>query len=286
MTLGIKRFTAAVLLATAAISFASCAPVNLLNGLTPSSAFNLEKDIRFSQTPALDMDVYTPVNAKPDAPLVIFIYGGSWKDGSKDLYKFIGEAFTSEGYTTLVPNYRLYPDVIYPEFVNDAAKAVAHASKTYDRPVVLVGHSAGAHISSLLALDPQYLSDAGVDRCKALAGWVGLAGPYDFEVLDPPFLSIFPEESRKKMLPINHADNALHPAMVAIGKTDETVSPAQTERMAKALRAAGVPVAEDYYEDVSHTGIVANMSKLFENKSPAHGNVMKFIADLPKTNCD
>lgn len=272
-------------LTAGALILSACAPVTLLNNLTPSSAYDLQKDVPFSQSPALSLDVYTPVTAKPDAPIVMFVHGGSWKDGSKDIYKFIGEAFSSEGYTTLIPNYRKYPDVIYPEFVNDASDALAYASETYKRPVVLVGHSAGAHIISLVALNPEYTRAAGVDRCKAIAGWVGLAGPYDFKVYDPPFLSIFPEDSREVMLPIKYAQNAIHPAMTVIGSSDTTVSPAQTERMAKALRGAGVTVTESYYPDVDHTGIIANMSKLLEDKSDVQPQVMQFIAGLPKPNC-
>ncbi len=283
-----KRFrfmSGAALLTATLIGAAACAPVKILNGLTPSSTFDLQKGVTFSQTPDMAMDIYTPVTAKTDAPLVMFIYGGGWNSGNKDMYKFIGEAFSSEGYTTLIPNYRVYPDVIYPEFLSDAAKAVAHAAKTYDRPIVLVGHSAGAHMSALLALNPEYLSAAGVDRCKALAGWVGLSGPYDFKVIDPPYLSIFPKNTREEMLPINYAGNALHPAMVAIGSTDETVQPAQTGRMADALKVTGVPITERYYDGVSHTGMIANMSKLFQKRSAAHADVMEFLKTLPKTNC-
>ena len=280
-----KFLSAGVLLAATVLASAACAPVKLLNGLTPSSAYSLEKDVPFSAAPGLLMDIYTPKAAKPNAPLVMFIYGGGWNSGHKDMYKFIGEAFSSEGYTTLVPNYRTYPEVIYPDFMTDAAKAVAHAADTYKRPIVLVGHSAGAHISSLLALNPEYLNASGADRCKTLAGWIGLAGPYDFKVYDPPYTKIFPPQTREEMLPIKYAGNALHPAMVIIGSDDETVQPAQTGRMAEALRKAGVPVTEDYYDGVSHTGMIANMSKLFENRSAAHSDVMAFLQNLPKTNC-
>jgi len=275
----------AALIAGAAMASAACAPVKILNGLTPSSAYDLEKSVPFSDAPALAMDVYTPQNPKADAPLVMFIYGGGWNSGHKEMYKFIGEAFSSEGYTTLIPNYRVYPNVIYPEFMSDAAKAVADASEKYNRPIVLVGHSAGAHISALLALNPEYLDGVGVDRCKALAGWVGLSGPYDFKVYDPPYTQIFPPETREEMLPIKYAGNALHPAMVIIGSDDETVQPAQTERMAQALRKTGVPVTEAYYDGVSHTGMIANMSKLLQNRSEAHSDVMTFLNTLPKTNC-
>lgn len=280
-----KLICAATLTAVTAFGAIACAPVKLLNGLTPSSTFDLTKGETFSSAPNLAMDVYDPTTPKAGAPIVMFIYGGGWNSGNKDMYKFIGEAFSSEGYTTLIPNYRVYPEVIYPDFMEDAAKAVAHASETYNRPIVLVGHSAGAHISALLALNPEYLRAQNVDRCKALAGWVGLSGPYDFKVYDPPYTEIFPENVREDILPINYAANALHPAMVTIGNDDETVQPAQTGRMAEALRKTGVPVTETYYDDVAHVEMIANMSNLLQKRSGAQKDVMQFLATLPKTDC-
>jgi acetyl esterase/lipase len=57
--------------------------------------------------------------------LIVFIHGGTWEEGSKDDYLFVGEAFASKGYHVLVPNYRLYPDVAFPGFVEDGAGAIA-----------------------------------------------------------------------------------------------------------------------------------------------------------------
>lgn len=271
---------------SASVTLAACAPVDILNTLTPSKTFNLSQSIQYGDLDAHKLDVYEPVGAaKADSPVVVFIYGGSWHSGNKDMYKFVGEAFASNGYTTVLPNYRLHPDVIYPEFAVDAAKAVAWTRKTYDRPVVLIGHSAGAHISSLLALDDSYLPAQNVKRCEALAGWIGLAGPYDFKVYDPPFTEIFPKEKRPQYLPISYAANSVAPALLSIGKADTTVSPAQTERMEAAIRKTGTPVTAKYYGNVNHTDIVAHMANFFKDKSPTQSDVMEFIAGLPAPSC-
>lgn len=85
----------------------------------------------------------------------------------------------------MIPDYRLYPETTYPGFMDDAAAAVvwarAHAAEFGADPqrIFLMGHSAGAHIAMLLTTDRHYLAQHGVDP-HALAGAIGLAGPYDF----------------------------------------------------------------------------------------------------------
>src|SRR4051812_20491953 len=75
-------------------------------------------------------DVYVPGNSIEDAdratgsPLVIFIYGGSWRMGSRRDYGFVGQALAARGFTVMVIDYRLYPEVRYPDFLNDCALAV------------------------------------------------------------------------------------------------------------------------------------------------------------------
>ena len=273
---------------TAPLMLSACGPVDVLNRLTPNDSFELSKDISYGDLSAHILDVYTPNESEAlgDEPIVMFIYGGGWNSGHKDMYKFVGEAFASNGYTAVIPNYRVYPDVIYPDFAVDAAKAVAWAHAKYNRPIVMIGHSAGAHISALLALDDQYLSAQNVERCSAIAGWIGLAGPYDFKVYDPPYTEIFPLEIRDEMLPINYAANSLTPALITIGTDDTKVNPAQTERMHAALTAAGTPVTAHYYDGLSHTDIIAHMANFFKDKSPTQSDVMDFVKTLPSPTCD
>lgn len=267
---------------SSAAVLASCAPVDVLNGLTPDETFSVRTDIAYGNLPSQKLDVYKPATPKADAPTVLFIYGGGWNSGHKDMYKFMGEAFAAQGYTTIIPTYRVYPDVIYPEFVSDSAKAAAWGRAEFDKPMVVVGHSAGAHIASLMALRPDYLQAENLTRCETFVGWVGLAGPYDFEVLDPPYLSIFPEEVRESdMLPLTYASQSVIPAMVATGTDDETVNPAQSERMATALQAAGTLVTSKTYTDIDHKDVMLRLSKVLRKDGIIHKDVMDFIAGLP-----
>jgi acetyl esterase/lipase len=123
--------------------------------------------------------------------VAVFFYGGSWDSGRRQDYAWVGRALAAQGFLTIVPDYRLYPAVRYPGFVEDGALAVRwaadHARALGGDPgrIVLIGHSAGAYIAAMLALDDRWLEAAGVDP-KAVRAFAGLSGPYDFLPLDGP----------------------------------------------------------------------------------------------------
>ncbi|RZV40121.1 MAG: alpha/beta hydrolase, partial [Acidimicrobiales bacterium] len=150
-----KFWTSMAAISVGAITtFAACAPVTLLNSITPSGSYKLAKDIAYGDHARQKYDIYQPDEPRGDAPVIVFVYGGSWDSGKKGMYKFIGEAFASNGYTTVVPDYRLYPEVKFPAFVEDTAAAVAAAANRYpDRSLVLVGHSAGAYNAVKVTVD-------------------------------------------------------------------------------------------------------------------------------------
>ena len=75
------------------------------------------------------LDIYRPANGKgdgdDDGPIAVFIYGGGWRSGERGTYGFVGAALAARGITTVIPDYRLYPDVMFPAFIEDAARAYA-----------------------------------------------------------------------------------------------------------------------------------------------------------------
>jgi acetyl esterase/lipase len=149
----------------------------------------------------------------------------------------------------VVPDYRLYPAVRFPGFMQDAARAVAWSRAAArglgadpDR-IVLMGHSAGAQIAALLATDPRYLEAAGVPP-RAIAGVVGLSGPYDFDPRGYPALeAIFgAPETWPQARPVRFVDATDPPFLIIHGTGDHTVYSAQSETLAARLREAGVAV--------------------------------------------
>ena len=202
---------AAVLLAT--LPAAACGP-KLLNALVPEDGYRVERDLAYGDDPRQRLDVYVPDGLAGPAPVALFFYGGRWQAGDKDQFQFVGQALASRGFVTVIPDYRRHPEVGFPRFVEDGAAAIAwvrdHGAELGGDPeaIHLLGHSAGAHIAALLALDHDYLAAAGVAP-DAIRSFVGLAGPYDFLPLDDPTLElIFAVEDLAATQPITFAGHA------------------------------------------------------------------------------
>ena len=156
----------------------ACSPVAALNALAPASGIVETKNVPYAAGDRHGLDVYAV--EKSNAPVVVFIYGGGWKEGDKSQYKFVAASLAARGFVTVVPDYGLYPAVRFPVFLQDAAAAVAWVKGNIaryggdPRRVFLMGHSAGAHIAAMLTLDPQWLKADGVDVDRDIAGTVAL----------------------------------------------------------------------------------------------------------------
>ncbi len=237
----------------------------------------------YAQAPDRRLDVYAPASACR-APVVVFFYGGSWETGSRDMYPFLGRALARRGVIVVIPDYRRYPEVRFPAFMDDAAAAVAWSRANAGRfggdpaHLFLMGHSAGAQIATLLALDPTYLRQVGLSS-SSLAGVIGISGPYDFLPLTNPTLKIIfgPEETWPRSQPINFVTPAAPPMLLATGTADDTVYPRNTEHLAARLREAGVPVEERFYEGIGHISTVGAFAWPLRFLVPIRQDVLDFI---------
>jgi len=257
----------------------ACSPVGFLNTVTPSASFSLAKDISYGELDRQTLDIYQAKTTKAKAPVIVFIHGGSWKDGSKDIYKFLGEGFARKGYDVIVPNYRLYPKTKFPGFVEDAALATAYAAQRYpDRSISLVGHSAGGHMVTLLGTAPKYLEAAGVNMCERVSSIIGLAAPTGaYPLTDEPFITIFPERFTGKDAPLNNVDSPSPAMFLMNGGKDDTVGPKNSEELAAAINARGGKAVYKFYPNLTHTDPVKVMSKYFDGDSTLKADVMAFI---------
>ena len=208
-----------------------------------------EATVTYASDRALALDVYRPTAAASEgaAPVVVFFYGGAWRSGERWHYRFVGRRLARNGVLAIVADYRTFPDARFPGFMDDAARAVAwthrHAGEHGGDParLYLAGHSAGAHIAALLATDPRHLAAHHLAPAD-LAGVVGLAGPYDFEV-GTEFRDIFgPPSAWADAQPVNFVDGDEPPFLLVHGTGDRRVEARDSRQMAEALRAAGVPV--------------------------------------------
>jgi acetyl esterase/lipase len=270
-------------IALAPLLLGACSPVSLFNGLMPKDGgVKLAgKGVAYGANPRQRLDVYVPARAAAGPrPVIIFFYGGSWNSGTRGGYAFVGRALAAKGFVTVIPDYRLVPEVVYPGFVEDGASAVrwvrAHA-KDYGgdgEQIVLAGHSAGAYIAAMLAVDGRWL---GADR-KAVRGFTGLAGPYDFAPFDKDAsraaFGQWPDPAETQ--PVTHADASAPPALLLTGAEDTTVKPRNSKALAEKLRAAGVAVELKSYPGIGHVGIITAVAKPFRGKAPVVTDVAAF----------
>jgi acetyl esterase/lipase len=254
--------------------------------LTAACAPRSARNVAYGPERWQRLDVYGPHREKGQAPapIAVFFYGGSWDTGRRQDYNWVGQALASRGFVTVVPDYGLYPQVRYPGFLEDSARAVRwaqdHAAEFGGDParIVLVGHSAGAYNAAMIALDHRYLRAAGVDpgHIRALAG---LSGPYDFLPLTDPIaertFGQAPDLPATQPTSFVRADSP--PAFLATGDADTMVFPRNTVKLAAKLRDAGVPVEERHYPGVDHVRMVLALSRPFRNRAPVLDQMTIFL---------
>lgn len=262
----------------------ACSPAAaVLNLVVPGEGYRIERDLAYGSDPRQKLDLYVPDHLTAPAPVLLFFYGGSWESGSKSYYKALGQAFASKGIMVAVADYRLYPQVRYPAFVEDGARAFAflHAQAAAHggdpARLFVSGHSAGAYIAMMLAADPRYLRAAGADPAW-IAGVIGMAGPYDFLPLqDKNLIEIFGGANRPDTQPITYIDGKRPPMLLTYGTDDTTVLPRNALAMAAKLRSFHSPVEVKSYTGVGHVGIILSLAPGFRGRTTLRQDILDFV---------
>ena len=265
----------------------SCSGFSFFVANAPNTfgSFHRTSDQSYGGDARQRLDVYAPRRSK-HRPVVIFFYGGTWSTGKKSDYAFVGAALAERGYVTVIPDYRLYPEVRFPGFVEDGARAVAwvqqHARDFGGDPdcLVLMGHSAGAHLAALLALNPSYLAAAGV-RPHSIAGFIGLSGPYalvpDTDTLRTIFAAPY---SPSDWQPVRFADRTSPPTLLLHGADDKVVYSAHTEKLRDALLAQGVAVETHLYPGRGRADTIGSFSVVARYRTPALKQTLEFLGRI------
>jgi acetyl esterase/lipase len=257
-----------VLLLSALIFPLSGCNLGTLNLLASEDGFKRTADLSYGSDQRQHLDIYTPAGSSAPAPVIIFFYGGSWINGNKNSFLYVASALTARGFVTVIPDYRLYPHIKFPAFVEDGAAVVAWVQQHIadyggnPRNVVVMGYSAGAHIAALLALDEHYLPAAAAEPVQ---GMIGLAGPYDFlPFSDERLQDMFgPPERYPASQPINFVDGTEPPLLLLHGKRDKLVYPLNTEHLARRVEARGGCVKAVIYRRVDHLNMLLRLSPVF-----------------------
>ncbi|MEP6899175.1 MAG: alpha/beta hydrolase [Rhodanobacter sp.] len=280
--------SALLLLGGALLTGCQAALFSGFNATASKTGVAVQRDIVFDPAHHLALDVYRPDDAT-HAPVVVFFFGGSWKSGKRQWYAWVGEALAKRGMVVVIPDYRLWPEVKLDGFMQDGAHAVAwthaHAADYGGDPnhLFVMGHSAGAHIGALLATDAHWLATVGMQP-RQLAGFIGLAGPYDFLPLtNADYIDMFgsTHDEQLRSQPVHFVDGDEPPMLLMQGTTDKIVWPRNAESLARALRARGEPVELKMYPDIGHLTILFAMSRPLRGKAPVIEDVVQFVGGTP-----
>lgn len=270
--------------AASVTTLSACSPLSAVNLLPDDGGSRVAaRDIAYGDDPRQRLDVYVPEGATGASPVMLFIYGGGWNNGEKNDYAFVGRAFAARGFVTVVPDYRLVPQVRFPEFVTDGALALRWVQNTISRyggdtaRVHLSGHSAGAYNAMMIALDRRFGARAGI-RPSLVKSVSGLAGPYDFLPLDDArSIAAFGQTPNlSETQPVNFVRGGGPRVFVATGDADTTVRPRNTYELARRLKAVGAAVQVKTYPGVGHPGILLALGRSFRNNSPVLDDIVRF----------
>jgi acetyl esterase/lipase len=274
---------AAIALLAALAAIARYYPLAAFNLLVPkdSGARVMATGQPYGAHPRQKLDVYAPAKPGAGAPVVVFFYGGAWKEGRRQDYGFLGRALAARGFVTIVPDYRLLPETRFPGFVEDCAAAVRWARANARRfggdgeRIVLAGHSAGAYNAAMLALDPQWL---GADRA-AVRGFAALAGPMDFLPLDDSAtIAAFGGWPRlEETQPVHFASRDDPPALLLHGADDGRVRLRNSQRLTQALRGAGAHATLVTYAGTGHAGILTAIARPFRGRAAVLDDLARFV---------
>jgi acetyl esterase/lipase len=261
----------------------------VLAGLTFSAApdDNFEKHANIAYRTDKDadkerhvLDVYAP-KGKKNFPVVLFVHGGSWKSGNKNLYAALGGSLASDGIGCVICNYRLSPAVQHPAHVEDVAKAFAWTCDNIAKyggnkeQLFLCGHSAGGHLVSLLATDPQYLK-AEKHSPGEVKGVASLSGIYeiatDVKVFNDPFGT--DQKVCKAASPLTHVVGKHPPFFLAYADNDFPKLDKTAENMCAALKKVESPAELIKCKDRNHYTIII---KFVDNTDPLNKAFREFV---------
>lgn len=271
----------------------------IVAGATLSTAANSAQPqtIAYGADPLQKLDFTPAQGVKGQAPLVLFVHGGGWKRGDKDnaTGRWKVPHYTGEGYAFASIDYRLVPDATVEQQAQDIADALAallRRSKDLGiapGKVVLMGHSAGAHLVALVGTDPQYLHKAGLSY-RDVAGVIPIDGAaYDVATQmteSGRFMSATYEQAfgndpvrQRALSPTMQAAPPNAPAFLLL-HVQRRDGVQQAEELEAALRKAGTPVERDGFDGQGLRGHMEINRSLGDPGYPATAVVDRWLAKL------
>ncbi|MBX2805903.1 MAG: alpha/beta hydrolase [Hyphomicrobiales bacterium] len=248
------------------------------------SNVSVSSDLSYGPLEAQRLDIYTPETSENHSlPVIVFFYGGRWTEGRKQDYAFVGHRLAKQGFIVVIPDYRKYPNVKFPVFVEDGAAATAWVHSYIadhggdpDR-LFLAGHSAGAHIAALIAVDPKYLQAHRKTR-NIISAFAGLAGPYNFIPEDEDLKDMFgPPERYKQMQAPEFIDGQQPPMLLLHGLDDDVFRLYNSKTLAAKIRDIGGDVEIKTYPGIDHIEIIGALTVFWNHKAPVANDLVNYF---------
>ena len=248
---------------------AGLSTINLLSRLGP---YHLESD-RYGSHGRNSIDWYR--GAGGNRPLVLFLYGGNWQSGQRQDYRFVADTLIRLGCDVAIPDYRLYPDVRFGEIFDDVQQVLGHVTQRMadNSNLVVMGHSAGAQMGALLALDRR------ISARQSIKGFIGLAGPYDFYPFseDAHWDLFKQDQGYADSQPVNFVSNDAPPLYLLHGEEDRRVRRGHSKSLMEKQLSAGGQAQREVYQNMGHVDIILSFSALHRWRSKVVTDVREFI---------
>jgi len=264
------------------ISACSSSALTLVNTLASFGDYQLTKDQSYAKHPLNQLDIYRPTNQAIKGT-VIFFYGGCWgacTTYTREYYRFVGEALTSIGYIAVIPDYRRYPEVLFPQIMLDSSAVVAWVNDNIEQyggeteQIFLMGHSAGGHIAAMLTVNKNYLDD---DLHQNIRGFIGLSAPYDF-IFDKPYQTkLFSGLEYSESQPSYFVTGKEPPLLLLYGNDDKIVYPRNIIKMSLAVKQKGGTVETHTYNEIDHVGILSALSIPYRKRLNVMSDINHFL---------
>ncbi|TDI62028.1 MAG: alpha/beta hydrolase [Alphaproteobacteria bacterium] len=230
------------------------------------------------------LDIYTPRGTDQLNDVIVFFYGGRWRDGNRATYRFLGGILSRQGYLVVIPDYRIFPQVRFPTFMEDAALVIKwtrdNISGLGGNPdnIIVMGHSSGAHMAALLLTNTSFLAAQDLRR-EHVKRFVGLSGPYSFNPLDyQSTAEIFGTANDISLArPIKNVSGLEPPMLLIHGEQDETVYPINTLNLTKAVCHAGGQARSIIYPNLGHKGTLVAMWQPLRWRAPVLRDFLRFL---------
>ena len=265
----------------------------VVNGITANGGVGVSKDILYGDEPLQDLDIYYP---KPltqamkaesaitqTYPMVVFVHGGSWENGSKEEYAFVGQSLAQAGYVTAVINYRKAPEHVYPDYVNDTAQAIAwshnNANSLHADPdrMAVIGHSAGAFNAVAAIANEDFLAPYGM-KPTDISAVIGIAGPYSYDFRKFDSATAFgPNATPDQVMPDRQIKGKQPPYLLLTAEKDKIVYDTNAIKMTEALKAAGVTVDNGVIKGASHATSIGAMAPPLRWVNDVRAQVLTYL---------